>query len=112
VEGDPAGDALAEAEGKVVGGVQREAVLDFDFEAAGVGVEEGDRAAGGVEGGDEVFEDVAEGDFGVFGFSDEGADAVEGVDGAWVGAIGGWLRVVGAIGHVRGVLVRGSGRGV
>ena len=57
MKGDPAGDALAGAEGDLtdVGG---HALVDLDFQFPGVGVEEGDGAGRGPEVGDGETEDV------------------------------------------------------
>lgn len=70
VKNHPAGDALTEAQADLVG-LGREALLNLDFEFAGVGVEQGDRAAGGLERGDDFGKDRAESQARIFGTADE-----------------------------------------
>ncbi len=55
VKGDPAGDALAETKGNLVV-IDRQALLNFNFEFAGVGIEQGDGAGRGAEHFDHNFE--------------------------------------------------------
>jgi len=79
MEGDPAGDALANREFEAAGAFG-EAAEDLDLEALGVGVDEGDGGAGGGEGAHDLVQNEAEGLVRVFGFANEAGDVVEGVE--------------------------------
>lgn len=78
VEGDPAGNSLAKTEGQILVRGAVALVGDFDLQFAGLGVEQGDIAGGGVEGLDDDFEDGLEHDARFVASSREGADAVKG----------------------------------
>ena len=76
VESDPAGDALAEAEDDlaVIGGQPE---LGFDFEATGVGVQQGDGTGRGGEVCEEFAEDARKDGRGIVALKTQRGDAAE-----------------------------------
>lgn len=76
VEDAPAGDAVAEFQ---AGGVasDRDAELDLGFEAAGAGIEEGDRSGVGAKRGDKLVENLGERGVWILGSAGERGEAVE-----------------------------------
>ena len=92
VKGDPAGDALADAQGDI-GAVGRQPLLNLHLEPAGVGAEQGDRAAGCVEQAADLPENDIKRRLRILHLGSHRGDPVEHGKGAGIGRSGkAWFR--------------------